>query len=154
VLHRDLDRRVARERHVAGEHLVEDDADRVEIGGSGHLRAASLLRREVVGGAHDRAGLGHLRRAGARDAEVGDLQPLFGADQDVVRLDVAVDDPVLVREAERRQDLPRVRDRLCGTQAAVLSDQLLQARSVDDLHRDVVGAFGLAPVVDRDDVRV
>src|SRR5439155_21589927 len=32
--------------------------------------------------------------------------------------------------------------------------ELLQASPVEVLHRDVVGAFGLAAVVDRDDVRV
>ena len=34
-----------------------------------------------------------------------------GADEHVVRLDVAVDDPLLVGEADRREDLPRVLDR-------------------------------------------
>ena len=33
-------------------------------------------------------------------------------------------------------------------------DQLLERPSLEVLHRDVVGALGLAPVVDRDDVRV
>ena len=32
-------------------------------------------------------------------------------DEDVVRLDVAMDDPVPVREAQRREDLARVLDR-------------------------------------------
>ena len=52
--------------------LVEDDPDRVEIGGGGHLQALGLLGREVVGGAHDRAGLGDLRDPGPGDPEVGD----------------------------------------------------------------------------------
>jgi hypothetical protein len=32
VLHRDLERRVARERHRSRQHLVEHDSDRVEVG--------------------------------------------------------------------------------------------------------------------------
>ena len=152
VLHRDLDRRVAGEGHLPGQHLVEDDRGRVEVGGRRHGGAARLLGGEVLRGAHDRARLRHLRRAGARDAEVRHLQPL--ADEDVVRLDVAVDDPVPVCEAERLEDLVGVRERLRDRKRAARHDELLEAPALDHLHRDVVGALGLAAVVDRDDVRV
>ena len=154
VLHRDLERRVARERHLPGQHLVEHDADRVEVGGLVDRRAARLLGREVLRGADDRADLGHLARARAGDAEIGHLQPALRADEHVVRLDVAVDDPVLVRETDRRQDLPRVVDRDLDRRRPAPHDQLLQGAAVEVLHRDVVGALGLAAVVDRDDVRV
>ena len=71
-----------------------------------------------------------------------------------MRLDVPVDDPVAVREAQRREDLAGVRDRLARPEPAARPDHLLEALALDDLHRDVVGALGLAAVVDRDDVRV
>ena len=71
-----------------------------------------------------------------------------------MRLDVAVDDPVAVREAKRIEDLERVGDRLADRERAASEDQLLEAAALDHLHRDVVGALGLAAVVDRDDVRV
>ena len=93
-------------------------------------------------------------RAGARDAEVRHLDAALAVDDHVVRLDVAVDDPVAVREAERREDLARVVDRDRHRQRAARDDQLLQRPPLDVLHRDVVGALGLAAVVDRDDVRV
>ena len=79
VLHRDLDRAVAGERNLPGEHLVEDDPERVQIGALVDLRAARLLRREVLRGADDRALLGHLARAGARDAEVRHLHVTLGS---------------------------------------------------------------------------
>src|SRR3712207_8424840 len=41
---------------------------------SAHRRALRLLGRQVRRGAHDRAGLRHVRRARAGDAEVGDLR--------------------------------------------------------------------------------
>ena len=113
---------------------------------------ARLLRREVLRGADDRALLGHLARAGARDAEVRHLHVPLGIDEHVVRLDVAVDDAVSVREAECREDLPRVVDGDRDRRAAAREDQLLQRAPVEVLHRDVVGALGLAAVVDRDDV--
>ena len=154
VLHRDLDRRVAGERHLPGQHLVEHDPERVEIRARIDRRAARLLGREVLRGADDRAGLGHLRRARARDAEVRHLQPAVAADDDVVRLDVAVDDPVAVRERERAEDLARVVDRDRDRRRAVADEQLLERAPVEELHRDVVGALRLAAVEDRDDVRM
>ena len=94
ALERHPGRRVGLERPPAGQHLVEHDAQRVDVGGPGHLVAPRLLRAEVVdraqGGAGDRhRGLGH----GARDAEVGDLHVAVVGDQDVSRLHVPMDQP-------------------------------------------------------------
>ena len=103
------------ERDPAGERLVEDHADRVEVGGGGRLEALGLLGREVLGGAEHRAGLGDLRGAGAGDAEVGDPRAALAVDEHVLRLEVAVDDPALVRELAPariwRIDLDRLADR-------------------------------------------
>ena len=82
-----------REGDLAGEHLVEHDAERVEVGLPGDGLPERLLGGDVVGRAEHAPGdrqafLGE--RAG--DAEVGDLGAAFLADQDVLRLDVAVHD--------------------------------------------------------------
>ena len=154
VLHRDLDRRLARERHGAGEQLVEDDPRRVEVGALVDRGAARLLGREVLRRTHDRPGLGHLARACAGDPEVGDLHPALAVDEHVVRLDVPVDDPVLVRVPERGEDLARVRDRDRNRARPPGHDELLEGAALDVLHHDVVRARRNAPVVDRDDVRV
>ena len=154
MLHRDLDRCVAVERQRPGDQLVEHDAERVEIRALVDVRAARLLGREVLRGADDRSRLRHLRRAGARDAEVGHLDPPLAVDEDVVRLDVAVDEVLAVRDAQCGEDLARVVDRDRDRRGAAGGDQLLQAAPVEVLHRDVVGALGLPAVEDRDDVRV
>ena len=154
MLHRDLDRRLAVERRLAGQELVEDDSERVEVGARIDLASLGLLGREVLRRPDDRARLGHLARAGAGDPEVRHLHAALAVDEDVVRLDVAVHDPVPVREAQRREDLARVLDRDVDRRGAAADDQLLERAAVEELHRDVVGVLGLAAVVDRDDVRV
>ena len=75
-------------------------------------------------------------------------------DDDVVRLEVAVDHAPLVREAGGQQDLLGDADRVEGIERAVLDDDLLERAALEVLHRDVVGAVPLAAVVDADDVRV
>ena len=68
VLHRDLDRRLAVERRLAGQQLVEDDPERVEIRARVDLAAARLLGREVLGGSRSNPprSSGSCRRARCR----------------------------------------------------------------------------------------
>ena len=77
VLVGDGHRVVAGEGRPAADHLVEHDAERVEVAAGIDGEALRLLGREVGGGAHDRAGLGQVcsvaRAHGPGDAEVGDL---------------------------------------------------------------------------------
>ena len=156
MLHRDLERRFARERQLPRQQLVQNDPDGVDVRALVDRRAACLLRREVLRGPDDRARLGHLARRGARDAEVGHLvAPLRAVrgKQHVVRLHVPVDDPAAVREPERMEDLARRVDRRGDRQRPLRDDPVLERPPLQVLHRDVVGALGLAAVVDRDDVR-
>ncbi len=89
---------VAGEGKFAAEHLVEDDAAGPEIGAVVDLLAENLLGRHVADGAYDDAGFGE--RLGdvwpLGQAEVDDLDLVAGADHQVGRLDVAMDDAVLV----------------------------------------------------------
>ena len=88
------------ERRLADEHLVQHAAEAVDVApGVDVLAAERLLRAHVVRRADGHAGLGQLLAAGLahrpRDAEVGD-QRVAAEQQDVLRLDVAVDDAALV----------------------------------------------------------
>ena len=84
---------LARKRQAPGEQLVEHDAERPDVGGRGHRLAADLLGRRVLGVSACR------RSASTRpprrveqlgDAEVEQLRPPLGGDQDVRRLEIAV----------------------------------------------------------------
>ena len=154
---RDRRRRVALERSTAGEHLEQDDAERVDVGCAGDLVAARLLRAEVVDGAERRAGDGHRRLGhGARDAEVGDLHVPGVGDHDVAGLHVAVDDPLAVRRLERARGADCDPHRIVDRQRAAVAQDRRQVATVDELHDDVLLAIGPvgAVVVDADDVRV
>ena len=105
LLEGDRHRRLALERHHPGQQLVQDHPDRVEVGGVADRVALGLLGREVLGGAHDRAGQRHVRGARAGDPEVGDARAALLVEDHVVRLEVAVDDAAPVGEARGAQDL-------------------------------------------------
>ncbi len=149
--------RLARERRPAGEHLVEDGPQRVDIGRRSDPRrvALGLLGRHVVGRSEDGARLRPRAVAVAlRQPEVADLgRAEVGREQDVRRLEVAVDDPRLVGvlhgERERR-DGPRhvVRRHRTGREAVG------KRAPLDELHRQIRHAVDPPDVVDRHDVRM
>ena len=84
-----------------GQRLVQDEAEPVDVRGRRRGRAARLLRAEVMDGPERRAGQGRLRVGRQpRDPEVGDHRPAVGGEQDVARLDVAMDDAAHVGDAK------------------------------------------------------
>ena len=90
----------------------------------------------------------------ARDAEVGDLDGAALAEEDVLRLDVAVDEAALVRERQPVRDRDGELDRAPQRQRARADDQVLEVLALDELEDDVLAPAVLAAVDDGDDVRV
>ena len=124
--------RVAFERSLPREHLVEHGAEREDVGALVRGLAAHLLGRHVGERAEDRARLrvaAHRRDVGRtgyvllllrqlRQAEVEDLDAAVGRDEEVVGLQVAVDDALFVRGRERLDDLDGVVERLAQREPA------------------------------------
>ena len=115
-----------------GEQFVEHDAERIHVGHRRHRFAAHLFGRGVVQRERAHAGAGLFRRGEVgvdefRDAEVEQAHVAAGRDEDVRRLEVAVDDQVRVRVRDRVADLveqvePRFQRK--AMRAAVIGDRL------------------------------
>ncbi len=87
----------------------------------------------------------------ARDAEVRD-HGRAAEQHHVLGLDVPVDDAVLVREGERRRDVPRDADRVVHRQLFVALEQVAQRFALHVGHDEVEESVRLAGVVQRQDV--
>ena len=90
------------ERRPAGEGLVEDRPEGVDVGRRADRVALGLLGGHVAGCPHHLAADGRPVRdlEPLRQAEVGDLRRAVGVEEDVGRLQVAVDDPDVVDRAD------------------------------------------------------
>jgi hypothetical protein len=153
-----VERRLGLERRPAGEQLVEDGPQAVDVGGRGQpFFAAGLLRRHVARRAQDGPAARPPGIAGRAlgQAEVGDVRLAARVEQDVGRFEVAVEDAALVRVMHRPRHrrnklrgVAQVRSRL-GRSA-----QHREAAALDELHGEVVLALVLADLVDGHDVGV
>ena len=153
MLHYDLERGLALEREPAGQHLVHDHAERINIRPVGDLAALGLLGRDIV---HRADGLLHharlLRRREGRDAEIGQLCGAVAQDDDVLRLDVLMDDAARMRMNEGARDLFCEENTLLPRQAALLLKIFLEGHALDELHHDIIRAVLVSDVIDRNDI--
>src|SRR5664279_88758 len=85
------------------------------------------------------------------DAKVRYLHAALFVEQDVLRLDVAVDNALLVRILERLADRRYYDQRLLWRQLAGL-EQLAQAHPIHKLHQQVIESVGLAEIIEGDNV--
>ncbi len=156
-LHHEVEERVGLEGGPPGEDLVEERAEAVDVGvGADPVELPVGLLRCHVGGRPDQGpGLGQAFGTGEAlgEPEVGDPRPSGPVDQHVGRLDVAVDDPLLVRVGQGVDD--RQEDLDAGVRRGRRPlEPHVERDAVDVLHRVVEGVAVAPGGVDLDDVRV
>ena len=126
--HHHFHRQRSFKRRLAGQHLVADDAASVDVRLRGQLHAARLLRAHVRGRAKDGAGARLLRigRVHLGHREVQHLHKVARAlhldEEHVVRLDIAVDDALLVCFLQRLTDLRQDAEHALRRQLAQTDD--------------------------------
>ena len=131
--------------------------------------AANLLRRHVVHGAEHRAGRGQTgpgravrvslasRGSGhvlvGSQPEIEDLDPPVPCHEQVFRLDVTMDDALVVSAGQTACDLPAELGRFAGANGA-LGQTLAQCLAFEKFRHDERRTVVRAEVVDREDVGV
>ncbi len=141
---------------LAGQGFVHEHPERVEVGAGLDRRADALLGRHVLRRS-ERVAL--LRQAlGSRElrhAEVEHLRGSIVAQKNIARLEIAVNDALLVRGAERPAHLDENRQRESWRDDARAGELVGQADAAQKLHDDVDAAVGhLVEVEGADDVGV
>ena len=153
VFHQDFAGALALERHPAGEHLIENDADGVEIDLLA-VTAVGHFRGHVVDGA-DALGLAAAttRRDELRQAVVADLDGAV-LDEDVAGLQVAMDDAALMEVADSGADAVQPVERFLRRHAFWMAgDCLVEAFASHMLHHDPgVAVVRLLDVVKGDEM--
>ena len=148
---------LAGEGALSAERLVKNYREREQVASPIQRPPSDLLGRHVGGGAQGRSRLGELGGGKARDAEIGDLGgAVGGAQKDVRRLDVAVDDPGLVCPVEGVRQNSRYPEDPPGLESVSHLQELPEALSRNVLHGDEGKAETriLVRVVDGHDARM
>ena len=136
-----------------GEHLVEHDADRVEVGADIRASPRDELRRHISDSADQ--GLGRRRGSdGARQTEVRELDLTIGAEEDIVGFEIAMDDSRGMDCFECCEDRIEDDDRLTRSEGAPVLELAAQSHRRQVLHHkiDRVAVAGL--VMDGHEIRV
>ena len=138
-----------------GDRLVDHHADQVEIGLGRYRISGNLLRGHVAGSAD--VGIGaalmpatRLGGGRARDTEVSKHRAIR-KQEDIARLDVAMDDTGEVHTLEPVQQVAAEFDRFLGSERSAF-EPLCECGAFDELHYVVVQSFTAEGVMDRRDV--
>ncbi len=149
------------ERSLSDQQLVCDDRQRVAVAGRARGLAERLLRRQVRGRAEQLSGdRDRVLGRDPGDPKVRDVQASLAVKQEIPRLDVPMDNPLLMRIVERRGGLPQPAEGQLGLEFA--DAQGVRDRAAGKvLHHDerppagcVARRHRLADVEDRDHVGV
>jgi len=150
---RGVSRRV--EWQLAGEQLVKNDAQAVNVGLRRRGLVADALRRDIGWGSVKLfVGTAVVAHGIFGDAEVGQISVVLLIEQDIGRGQVAVDDPAPVGDRQRGRDLVEQAGDGGQRPGAMPLDRVMEIAAAQPAH-DQIRVVGLAPeVVERHDMHV
>ena len=160
-----FNRGLAAEGPFAREHLVKNRAETEKIGAVVGVLSLHLLRRHVADRTHHHAGLGlrgqgrgvgrncALRAGELGQTEVQNLHPTVARDKNILRLQIAVDDSLLMRRRQTTRNLLGVFGGFAHRQRPG-TQPLAQCLTLQKLGDHVGRAFVLAKIVHRQNVRM
>ena len=154
-MHR-VERGVPCERSSSFEQLVEDDAKREDVATSVERLACGLFGGHVRGRADHHVGsrAGHLSAVAlARQTEVGKLRVSVLRDQDVFRLDVAVQDAGRMRGSDGISHACQQLDEVTPA-PRLLRGRRRERAAIDELGDEVLMTLELADLVNGQDLRM
>ena len=141
-------------RDAPGQCVVKRRPEAVHVGQKGFGLAFDFFRRDII-----RRAPGHVIRflllvGFLRQTEVHQFRFVIRIEQNVARLDVAVEQIVFERHVERGGDFDADVEHVEFRQHAQFFDARVQAAPVGQFHDQVTLAFRLVKGVDMNDVRV
>ncbi len=143
---------VAGQRPGSGQQFIQQNAEGIDIRQVRHVAAGHLFGSHVVWRAHGVAGAGQAQVRALGDAEIHHLDRARGVELDVLGLDVAVDDLLLVDVLQGLGHLERdaqLAGQVAGMPVLHGAAQILAAQK---LRHHVRAALVLAEVVHAHDV--
>ena len=146
VLHRHGHCRFPVKGHPAGDHLIHNDTEGINIALGIAVAAAGLLRGRVVHGTHghraDGAAGCHLGNAKIRHFHLS-----FSGNDDVLGLDVPVHNVQIVGRLNAHGHLNGNAGRLPDGQLALALDIIFEGNALHQFHNDIVDAVLIADIV-------
>ena len=137
------------------EHLIHHSSHGVDIALCVGNIAACLLGADIVNASDGLIGSGLAFLTGELgDTEVHDLDSAVSEHHDVLGLDIAVNDALIVSVLECAEYLDDEMHRILPCEDLFLLDVLLQRDTVDVLHDDILYLLGEAHIVYLYDIRV
>ena len=146
-------RRISVKRHTAGQHLKQRDTQRIDITLFIGKTAPYLLRGSIMHTAHD-IGSNGIAGCCLRNAEVRYLYLAVHADDHVLRLDITVNDMIVVRRLDPLCHLDRNAHSFSYGKPRFLLDIFLQGNAFYQLHDNIMRAVFLSHIIDINDIRM
>ncbi len=147
---------ITNKRHPPRDHFVHHHSKRINITSRIWLRTLCLFGREVCSSAHHRTRLCqavfNCGTERSRNTKVSNFHLAHGSNQDISRLNIAMNYTIFVCKTQSACDINRNITGLSGIETQFFFQDARQCSSLHKLHCNEVGVIDFPPVIYRNDV--